>query len=51
MILYGTHATYFLMGVVSTLLVVGVILAIVTAVLERKAEKMKKELDEMLRGE
>lgn len=51
MILYGTHATYFLMGVVCTLLVMIVVLAVASAVLERKRKRMQDELDKMLRGE
>lgn len=50
MITYGTdiamgiYATYFLMGVVSVLLVETIVLAIVSAVMKRKVRKMKKEL-------
>lgn len=51
MITYGTdiamgiYATYFLMGVVSVLLVETIVLAIVSAVMKRKTKRLKKELE------
>ena len=51
MINYGIMGIYILAWVAIGLLVVAIVLAIITAVLERKTEEMKKELDEILRGE
>lgn len=52
MISYGTdiamgiYATFFLMGVVSVLLVELIVLAIVSAVMRRKVRKMKAQYEE-----
>lgn len=46
MIYYGMKTTYFLCGVATGLLILGVVLAIVAWVLERKTQKMRDEQEE-----
>ena len=45
-ITYGIYATYFLMGVVSILLLELIVLAIVSAVMKRKVRKLKAQYEE-----
>lgn len=44
-ITYGIYATYFLMGVVSALLVELIVLAIVSAVMKRKVRRLRKQYE------
>ena len=49
MIIYGARVTYFLCGVVMTLLALYVVLSVAMWVMERKTEKMRTQLEELER--
>ena len=49
MIIYGARVTYFLCGVVMTLLALYVVMSVAVWVMERKTEKMRAQLEELER--
>lgn len=49
MIIYGARVTYFLCGVVMTLLALYVVLSVTMWVMERKTAKLRRQLEELER--